>query len=200
MNKTQQYPERLCLFGGSFDPIHNGHLILAQYVLNNLDIPRILFMPAYTPPHKPLSEGATFQQRYEMTRLAVGNNNSFLLSDYEIRRKGVSYTIDTINHLLEECEVKDLYLLIGEDSLEEFMTWKKYDKIIDKCTLTVFRRFFRERKTPHINEEQIIRLKNPIIEISSTFIRECLQTGKSIRYIVPPQVEDYIQKNRLYLS
>lgn len=199
MNNTA-FPSSLCLFGGSFDPIHTGHLILAQYVINCLDIPKIVFMPAYTPPHKPLSGGATVQQRYEMVQKAITGNDSFLLSDYESSRKTISYTINTIEYLTEECGVQKLYLLIGEDSLEEFMTWEKYDKIIRKCTLTVFRRFFSPVQTKIATNNNIIRLQNPIIEISSTLIRQCRSSGKPIRYLVPGPVEEYILYNKLYTS
>ncbi len=200
MNNTPRYPQTLCLFGGSFDPIHSGHLILAEHVINELEIPKILFMPAYIPPHKPLSGGASVQQRAEMIQAAISDNDSFILGDYEIHRQTVSYTIDTIEYLLHECGVQNLYLLIGEDSLQDFMTWKNYDKIIEYCTLTVFRRYFEAVKNPMVREEDIIRIKNPLIEISSTLIRNSRQSGKSIRYLVPSAVEKYIHCNTLYLS
>jgi len=186
--------ERLGLFGGSFDPPHLAHLIIAECAREQLGLERVIFIPAHQSPHK---NGATLtaaDHRVEMTALAIEGNSSFEVSDIEVRRKGISYTVDTLKHFRDSFPQSDLYFIVGSDSLDQFESWKSPEEILSLVTLAVFpRRWGVEAK----NKTTVV-LHAPVIEISSTDIRRRVKMGRSIRYMVPPKVEKFIQLHRLY--
>ena len=198
--------EKIGIMGGTFDPIHNGHLILAEHARVEMGLEKILFIPAWDPPHKGDRKITPSIHRYNMTLLALGLNPYFFISPIEIKREGRSYTIDTISQLKAEYKSSELYFILGSDSLMEIHKWKDYEKLLKSCNFIVAKRKGLEdeklnnRAVELINSynSNIIILESPIIEISSTEIRRRVRKNKSIKYLVPELVERYIEKNRLY--
>lgn len=200
--------ERIGIFGGSFNPVHTGHLVLAQDALDQFGLMRVLWMPAANPPHKPAQALVPAADRLEMLRLAVQGDDRFEVSDDEIRRGGVSYTVDTVQRLRERWPDADLHLIIGGDSLRELHTWKDITTILALCeVVTVARPGFGADSI----DPALLRLPDPwpqrllarvvtghLVEISSSDIRQRISRGQSIRYLVPEAVERYIRSRRLY--
>ncbi|HDQ45010.1 MAG TPA: nicotinate-nucleotide adenylyltransferase [bacterium] len=193
---------RTGLFGGTFDPIHTGHLILAETVRADVPLDRIVFIPAGIPPHKPDTPVGNPSQRLAMVRLAVQDHPDFYVSECEIAREGPSYTVDTLLHLrsLEIFRNDRIFLIIGADNLVELHTWKDPGRIFDLAEVLCLSRpgdDIRRAAEPYRSRVRMIRA--PLISISGTEIRERVQTGRSIRYRVPDPVADYIAGQGLYL-
>ena len=186
------------LFGGSFDPIHLGHLILAAEVVDQAGVDHVMFVPAATPPHKGGKEISAANHRLAMVSKAISDSNLFSASDIEIARGGVSYTIDTLRELRENGE--NVSLIVGADQVLEFETWKDYHAIIKDfpLILTTRKGYPRDLKEGKPYLEQASMVEIPDIGISATEIRARVRDGRSIRYLVPPPVEDYIRKHGLY--
>jgi nicotinate-nucleotide adenylyltransferase len=185
------------LFGGSFDPPHLGHLIVAQEVLSILNLNRILFIPAHLPPHK--HSDTPSSQRYEMTGIAVAGNPRFEISDMELKRGGTSYTVDTLKELHCLFREVEFYLLIGTDEFAEIGSWKDPEAVMNLSKVVVMTRPGHElggagRKF----KDKFLTAEVPLIEISSTQIREKVKRKESIAYLVPPGVEAYIKEKGLY--
>ena len=204
---TRSKRERVGLFGGTFDPVHLGHLLAAQEAHERLNLSRVVLMPAHVRPHKNREVTTPAADRLAMLRLAAADDPRFEVSDLEIRRGGQSYTIDTVAAL--RAEVNDeIVLLVGSDSVAELPAWHRVGELADLCTLVVLARpgFAVENLAPlhaALSAEQIERiaaslLPIPLIEISSTEVRGRLAAGRPIRYLVPRAVEDYIAEHRLY--
>jgi nicotinate-nucleotide adenylyltransferase len=193
--------EKLGIFGGAFDPPHIGHLIEAEFAAEELGLDKLLFIPAGEHPLKSYSGMASAQDRYEMTRSAIEGNPVFELSDIEIKREGKSYTINTVEQIKKIYMPKELYLLVGIDNVEIFTQWHRIDEILDVCKVVVLSRMTNDDYvlSPAMLEKITI-LDSPIIEVSSTEIRELNAEGNSIRYIVPDAVREYIEKKKLYLG
>lgn len=204
---------RLGLFGGSFDPIHCGHLIVARAVAEQLDLERIIFLPSARPPHKEREHLADPAHRARMVKLAIEGELLFEFSDFDLAREGPSYTIDTVMHFRELLGPRAvLHWIIGADSLAELTSWHRAAALIDSCRIVTAVRsgwlnpdvhwdWATLRKT--MSAEQIAKLQagvveTPVIEISSTDIRRRAGQGKSIRYLVPDGVRLYIEKHTLY--
>ena len=191
---------KLCLFGGTFDPPHVGHLIIAETIKESERFDRIVFVPASNPPHK--ERGISpIEDRLEMLRLTLVNNDNFDVSDIEIERGGISYTVETVKETKEKFSLtsKDLYFLIGSDSLLDFHSWKEYESILNECRVIIALRpgFRPSRIDPEILSQ--IRFANiPQIEVSSSQIRRRVKSGLTIRYMVPDPVRDYISEKDLY--
>jgi len=204
---TQQ--RRIGVFGGTFNPIHVGHLVMAEEVYNCHHLSKVLFIPAYIPPHKSVADLADAHHRYQMVREAISRNENFEVSDFEIRREVKSYTIDTVKELLnlygKDCEV---FLILGADSLNELELWRDIKKLSQLCHFVIVNRpgFSTEisnRLTDIIGKDNVLdmeRLKVQIspIGISSTDIRKRLREGAGVSGLVPPCVEVYIRKHGLY--
>lgn len=188
---------KLGIFGGAFDPIHIGHLIEAQYATEELTLDKLIFIPTGDHPLKPQS--ATAAARLEMTQIAISDNPFFELSDIEIKRSGKSYTIDTINQVKKLYSPTELYLVVGIDNADTFHKWHRMDEILDLCKVVVLSRLMTDDYvlSPSLLEKITI-LDSPIIETSSTEIRERVEEGESIRYLVPENVREYIYTNKLY--
>jgi nicotinate-nucleotide adenylyltransferase len=199
---------RVGLFGGTFDPPHLGHLVVAQWALDRLKLDRVLFIPSGTPPHKlgrPVTPAA---DRVAMTRLAVRGNRAFEVSTLEARRRGSSYTVDTLRALRARSGETRVFLLIGEDSLEQFHTWREPESILELATLAVAPRGGRPaHSTRHarrpgqgaaVPSRRFVWLDSPLILISSSEIRRRSRQGRSLRYLVPEPVAAYIARHRLY--
>lgn len=193
---------KVCLFGGTFDPPHLGHLIIAQTIFEAENFDQIVFVPAYQPPHKNGMKVSPVDQRLEMLKIAIKENPNFILSDLEIQRKGLSYSIDTIIDYKEQNSLNsnELFYLMGSDSLKQFKKWKNTKKIIDECRVIVaIRPGFRPSDIPNWILAKIQFASIPRIEISSTTIRNRWTDDKTIRYMVTESVWQYINKNKLYL-
>ena len=190
---------KICLFGGTFDPPHIGHLLIAQTVCEAENFDKILFIPAYQPPHK--TEITPVRNRLEMLQIAVEGNPNFEISDIEIKRGGVSYSIDTVRIIREETGSgkNDIFYLMGSDSLLDFHNWKDPKKILDECQVIVaIRPGFRPSDIPSRILHRIHFANIPRFEISSSNIRYRWVENKTIRYMVTLPVWEYINKNNLY--
>lgn len=190
---------RYGIMGGTFDPIHMGHLFIAEDIKERLDLDKIIFIPNGTPPHK---EAETPDKcRLEMTEAAIIDNEDFLLSDIEISGEEYSYTVKTLQKLNDEYPEDEFFFIVGSDSVMSFHEWREYRKIFDLCTLVCYRRANFDEEKVQLEEElcsQIIFVDSVILDISSTLIRERVREGRSIRYIVPDEIVKYIEKNNLY--
>lgn len=197
---------KIGIMGGTFNPIHHGHLILSEYIRTEAGLDKIVFIPTGLPPHKVGEEVLEGRIRLEMVQLAIRNNPYFTWSDMEIRRKETSYTIDTIGELKRLYDKAQLYLIIGADNLLSIHTWKDYKRVLEEVNIIVANRLGSKRllvveEIERLNNSLGVNIKNinsPIIEISSTEIRERVRQNKSIKYLVPELVEDYILRNNLY--
>ncbi len=200
---------RIGIFGGSFDPVHYGHLILADVARETAGLDRVLFVPAARSPLKPDPPVARDRQRLEMLGLALAGNPAFETSDIELQRDGISYTVDTLESLRQDHPESELFLLIGADSLEQFYLWKDPRRI---CELAIPLVAARHGSTadlgllaplvdqPRMEQIEKFAFEFPRVEISSTRLRERLATGKSIRYRLPRSVESYIENAKLYAT
>ena len=193
---------KICLFGGTFDPPHFGHLILAQTIFEAEHFDQIVFVPAHTSPHKDKTVVSSVSLRKEMVKIAIQENPNFILSDIEIKRGGISYSFDTIIEYKEKTGIdsKNLFYLIGSDSLKTFHSWHNSDQILDECQIIVaIRPGFRPSD---INNQILAKIQFaniPRIEISSTQIRKRWRDDKTIRYMVSQPVWEFINENKLYL-
>jgi nicotinate-nucleotide adenylyltransferase len=191
------------ILGGTFDPIHIGHLIAAQASLESLTLDRVLFLPSAHPPHKPSLTVSSYAARREMVRLAIQGNPCFGLSDLEAQRPDPSYTVRTLKDLRREYPPArfDLFLLIGADSLLEFGSWRDPEAIFSEISVAVFSRPGYDASTaPKLFRDKAHWVTTPLIDISSTEIRQRVGSHRSIRYLVPNDVEEYIVQNGLYCS
>jgi nicotinate-nucleotide adenylyltransferase len=191
--------ERCGLFGGTFDPVHSGHLLLAERAREELDLDTVLFVPANVSPHKvdgrEISSGVV---RVEMLERAIDGNQHFILSQIELDRRGLSYTRDTMEKLAAEHSGTDFTLLMGSDNARDFRSWRDPSRILELASIAVWERP-GEYFWPEIYPDHIARkIPAPLVEISSTEIRNRTAAGRSIRYMTPDVVVDFIRENGLY--
>ena len=179
------------ILGGSFDPIHHGHLILARAALEELGLDRILFIPANRSPHKTDAKPATAQNRLAMVQLAIEGEPGFEASDLELHRPPPSYTVETLRELRSRHPDDEFTLLIGADNVAKFDTWREPDEIRRLARLAILDR--AKHETPH--DWPVVRR---LFDISSTDIRARMAAGHSIRYLTPDSVCDYIGSEGLY--
>ncbi len=196
---------KLGILGGTFDPVHNGHLALAEAAVKALKLDELLFIPAPAPPHKNGRVITPFAQRYDMVRLAINGRAYFQLSDLEARRQGKSYTYDTLKVLKEQAPARKLFFLTGADALEGFTHWYRWQEILDLCTLVVTTRPGFDFQAPKELEREASRRQNGFlllekeaVDISATKLREAIADGSPWRQWVPEAVAEYIQTNHLY--
>ena len=190
---------KICLFGGTFDPPHLGHLLIAQTVFEEENFDKILFVPAYNPPHK--KDISSINHRLEMLKIALDDNPNFEISDLEVQRKGVSYSIDTILSIKDQFKGKKdkIYYLIGSDSLLKLESWKDSKKLLNECQVIVaIRPGFRPSDIPSWILHKIRFANLPRFQISSSSIRKRWINNKTIRYMVTQPVWEYIKENNLY--
>ncbi len=186
------------IFGGSFDPIHLGHLITAQTLLEKRKLSKIIFVPAFISPHKLEYDYSAPEHRYNMVKLAISSYKYFDISDYEINNDKISYTFNTLAEFYKKYD--SMELIIGFDNLITFDTWNKPDDILKLADLVVLKRTFdREVKRTHKYFEDAIFVDSPTIEISSTEIRNRIKKALPIDYYVPQSVKNYIEENKLYI-
>ncbi len=201
---------QLGIFGGSFDPIHYGHLLLAETCREQCGLDRVLFVPAALPPHKQSREMTSARDRVEMVRLAIGGHEKLDVSTVEIDRGGVSYTVETLTALAEQHPGSSLFFLMGADSLKDLPTWREPQRLCELAVPLVVRRagspepdfsaisqLVTSARLQEIRDHEIVM---PIIELSSTEIRRRVAVNQSIRYRTPRSVEKFIETYGLYRS
>jgi nicotinate-nucleotide adenylyltransferase len=187
------------VFGGTFDPVHIGHLIAAEQVRQDRALDRILFVPSAIPPHKLDEEISGNEDRLAMLRLALAGNHAFELSDIELKRGGVSYTIDTLQELHGKFPDDEWFLLVGADNIREFHTWREPFKIVAIATLLVLTRpGYIPSFDETMPEDRIELCEVPEIGVSSTEIRRRIRDGRRCRYLLPDAVEEYAVRHNLY--
>lgn len=199
---------RLGLFGGSFDPVHYGHLLLAECCREQCQLDAVWFLPAAVPPHKQDQELSPAAQRIEMLELAIAGNPNLAVCRHETDRGGISYTVDTLTHIRDEDPDRELFFLLGADMLLDLPNWRNAARVCELALPVVVRRpgsgpidfeCLRELVTPD-RLEQVCRhrVEMPEIGVSATEIRRRVRSGQSIRYRVPRAVEMYIETHGLY--
>lgn len=190
--------ERWGLFGGTFDPIHWGHLLLAEITRQILNLHKVFFIPARMPPHKG-NVHASSEQRYQMARLACEGHPHFEVSDVEIRREGPSYTVDTLRSFRIRNANAEIYLIMGADSAQDLGSWKDHETILEQSNVVVLGRsgVGGDAVSSRLGA-RITILPTPFIELSSSDIRRQVHAGRSIRYMVTESVEKYIRAENLY--
>ncbi len=197
---------RVGIMGGTFDPIHIGHLILAQSAWEQFSLEKVLVMPSGNPPHKRERDGATNAQRIEMVRLAIVSNPHLTLSLEEMHDAGYNYTKETLRRLRSKRPDTDYYFIMGADSLLAFDSWNGPQEICDQCILTVAVRDSMDSDTldgaiRHVSEKyhaDIRKLVTPNLDISSHQIRTWIREGRSVRYYLPDPVYAYILDKNIY--
>ncbi len=211
---------RVGLLGGTFNPIHFGHLRAAEEVREALALDLVYFVPAAVPPHKPAEGLAPAEHRLAMVRLATKGNRHFMVSDVEIKRAGRSYTIDTVRHFRATLRAPaTLFLMMGADAFSEFETWKECDELArlssivvhtreasddgapPRITLAALQRFGYSREDDHYvhsSGQTLSFVATTVFPVSATLIRDKLLHQQSVRYLMPNEVVDYIQRHGLY--
>lgn len=201
--------KKIGIMGGTFDPIHVGHLILGEKAYEQLGLDKVCFMPSGNPPHKKNRQGqASNDERVSMVQKAISGNPHFELSLIEMNEDGYTYTYRTLETLKKQNPDTDYYFIIGADSLYDFATWKKPSRICQACTIVVAARNHipansLDQEMTYLSQQYkgcFIRLDTLNIDISSRLIRQWIQEGKSIRYYVPDSVVSYIRDHNIYLT
>ena len=202
-------PARIGVLGGTFNPVHIGHLILAQDACELFDLGRVLFIPCNRPPHKAEKALAAVAHRVAMLQAAVGGDPRFEVCDLEVRRGGISYSVDTARELRALYPAAEICFIVGSDSLVELHLWKEIETLLQLCRFVALMRPEGEGARPG----QTVQLPDPwperlragvrtghVVNVSSSDIRRRCGAGRSIRYLVPAAVETYIQRQELYRS
>ncbi len=198
--------KKVGIMGGTFDPVHYGHLVTAEIASHSFGLERVVFIPAGIPPHKDYSAIADYSHRFNMLKMAIASNSNFKLSDIEIKRQGPSYTFDTISCLKELWPSTEFYFICGADAVLEILTWHRARELLDMCFfITATRPGFSLEKLEVILRElsveyakKILLLEVPALAISSSEIRHRVEHGLPIKYLLPETVEKYIFDNSLY--
>jgi nicotinate-nucleotide adenylyltransferase len=199
---------RIGLMGGTFDPIHQGHLVTAETARSEFNLEKVIFVPSGQPPHKKGLKISNKEARYLMTVLATSENPYFEVSRFELDRSGESYAIETVKYFHSRMAPESaLYFITGADAILEIVTWKNVEGLFDCCTFiaatrpgydlgALKKKLLKKLSPAHL--EKIIPLEVPAMAISSTDIRHKIKKGKTIKYLLPAEVESFIYKNNLY--
>jgi nicotinate-nucleotide adenylyltransferase len=212
--------KRVGLFGGTFNPIHLGHLRGAEQIREAFGLQEVIFIPAALPPHKVTEKIIEAHHRVEMVKLAIQRNSYFSASDVELRRSGKSYSIDTIRYFRERHQSSLFFFILGRDAFVEIETWKEYQHLFSLCNFIVMTRpgfqkgfspspipeplipaFRYDRKAEvwvHSSGYTLFFKEINFLDISSTKVRELIKKGESARDLIPPEVEAYIREHGLY--
>ena len=189
---------KIGLFFGSFNPIHIGHLLIGNTMVENTDIQQVWYVVSPQNPFKKKKNLLHEQDRYDMVYAAIFDNNSLRVSDIEFRMPRPSYTIDTLTYLSEKYPQHEFSLIIGEDNLSHFDKWKNHEQILAYYKLLVIRRGEGSRQTPFHTHKKVQFVDAPKMALSATFIRNAIKDDKSIRYLVHPDVESLIKRKKFY--
>lgn len=210
---------KIGLFGGTFNPIHHAHLRIAEEIREHFMLSKVIFVPAATPPHKPLADDLSFGDRLRMVEHAVRGNRFFSVSDLEGKREGKSYSIDTIRQFRELYPGDEFFFIMGSDSFADFGSWKQYAAIFSCCNIVTITRpgsrislrdalpvdiahefcyHDAEKRLSHRSGYSVYSIEGTQLDISSTDIRSRIRKGLSIKYLVPESVERYIIQQRFY--
>jgi len=198
----------LGILGGTFDPIHYGHMVAAECARDAFDLDEVVFIPAAIPPHKLGQEIADGRHRLHMVRMAVNSDPHFSASGVELDREGPSYTVDTVEYFLRDASVEKLYFILGVDALLLFNTWKDVDRLVDMCEFIVVSRpgydLNRDseafRQVTPLMWSKVRTLNIPGLHISSSDIRKRIARGETVKYLIPSPVEEYILEHGLYVK
>ncbi|MDD4528079.1 MAG: nicotinate (nicotinamide) nucleotide adenylyltransferase [Candidatus Margulisbacteria bacterium] len=191
------------IFGGSFDPVHNAHLHIARHALKHSD--RVVFVPCY---ENPLSKSikATAEQRLAMLKLATADNHRFEVSDYELKKQGISYSIETVKHFMKE-GFTDLGLLIGYDVILDLKHWHKIEELLELVTFYVFNRpdfpkevIYKEINSTFLKKAKIVEIEQKGMNISSTMVKIYRYMNEDISLFIPSKVSEFIDNNQIYLK
>lgn len=192
--------KKVGIMGGAFDPIHLGHLLAAEAAREQHGLDEVWFMPSHIPPHKHQA-GVSGEQRLAMVKAAIQSHPHFRPLDIELRRGGVSYTVDTIKELRGEHPDLELYFIIGADMVNYLPKWEGIDELTDMITFIGLQRpgsFLELDTLPPFIQEAVLLADMPLVDISSSLIRKRISGGHSVRYMVPENVYDYIVRSGLY--
>lgn len=187
---------RIGVFGGTFDPPQNGHIVVAKAVLEQLNLDLVLFVPAGDPWQK--HESSLAADRVDMVRLAIAGIDGFSVSTVDIDRGGPTYTVDTLRDIAAEFPQSQLYFIMGDDAFAGITTWKDFDKLGELATLVVVSRYGNAPEVPATLSPSVNLLEISALPISSTMCRERIANGDSLEGIVPEQVAEYVEKHQLY--
>lgn len=201
------YNGKIALMGGTFDPIHYGHLASAETVRAEFGFDKVIFVPSGNPPHKDAKTITSGEMRFHMTKLAVSQNENFGISDIEIVREGPTYTIDTVKEMKRQGNAS-ISFITGADALNEILTWRNAKELLKLCSFIATTRPGYNNQTllshtEHLKEKygaEIYFIEVPALAISSSEIRNRVMAGRPIKYMLPEEVERYIYENRLYGS
>lgn len=190
---------KIGIMGGTFDPIHYGHLVAAETARVEFNLDEVIFVPSGQPPHKRNRAITDREHRYQMTKLAISSNPYFDISRVEIDHEGYSYANDTVDHFYRLYgDETDLWFITGADAIKEILNWYKAEELIQKCRFMAVTRPGYDGAIPAGLSSRVVRLTIPSLAISSSGIRTAVENGKSIRYLLPDNVEAYIREHHLY--
>ncbi len=204
---TETISKRIAILGGTFDPVHLGHLIIADEIFEEFRLDSVIFIPSGIPPHKRDRSVTEAHHRYYMLSHAIASNPKFKISQIELERRGYTYTIDTLIQLKESYgEKSELFFITGADVIHDLLTWKDYTSVFSMCEfIAVFRPGFNKQsffeEIEYLRKEYNVKIhiaESLLIDLSSTAIRERIRLKKSIKYLVPEEIEKYIFENNLY--
>ncbi|EFV73532.1 nicotinate-nucleotide adenylyltransferase [Bacillus sp. BT1B_CT2] len=185
---------KIGIFGGTFDPPHNGHLLMANEVLYKLDLDEIWFMPNQIPPHKQKNSFSLSMHRVEMLKLAISGKEQFKLETIELEREGPSYTFDTVRLLKDRYPDHEFYFIIGADMVEYLPKWSNIDKLVNMIQFVGVKRPGFQIETPY----PLVFVDVPIFEVSSSLLRDRIKNRQPTDYLIPDEVKVYVKENRLY--
>ncbi len=189
--------KRIGILGGTFDPVHNGHLAIAQTALEKLRLDKVIFVPAKLPVHKDPDSVAASDKRLKMVELAVAAYPHFESSNIEVARKGKSYSIETVEQFRKDYAGEKLFFIIGADSSLKLHTWKRIDELVKMVSFVCVN---RPGNTPDVAQKRCRHIKMPALDISSSMIRNRIAKGLPVGYLLPKAVEEYIHRHRIYRS
>lgn len=191
--------KKIGILGGTFDPPHIGHFVIANEVKQAFNLDEIWFMPVNIPPHKQRANITSPMVRKKMLELGIGDTKYFSVCDIEIKREGLSYTVETMERLVEQHPLYKFYFIIGGDMVENLKTWYRIEDLLEMVTFVGTNRPGHETFSEQINKH-ILELTVPQLEISSSMIRKRVSENKSIHFLVPESIREYIKENKLYGS
>ncbi|WP_138493305.1 nicotinate-nucleotide adenylyltransferase [Paenibacillus pinistramenti] len=192
--------KKVGIMGGAFDPIHTGHLLAAEAARDQYGLEEVWFMPSHLPPHK-AKAGVSGEQRLELVKAAIASNPAFLPLDIELRRGGISYTVDTIKELRAEHPEIDFYFIIGADMVNYLPKWEGIDELVEMITFIGLQRpgsMLELDSLPDFIQSGVVLAEMPLVDISSSLIRSRLKKGQSIRYLVPDSVYELMIRSGAY--